>query len=166
MTLVVEATVLVAALVDSGPEGRWAESALAEGPLLAPELLPADVTDILRRLQRAGEISRVEANGARGSLSGLDVELAPFAPFSGRVWALRADIDTYDAWYVALAEAFDCPLVTLDRSLLHASGPECEIVVPHADDAMRLRLLDRPRADATRPPPGAPGPARPRRGGA
>ena len=159
MTLVVDATVVVAALVDSGPEGRWAESALAEGPLLAPELLPADATSILRRLERAGEISRVEAKGALGSLSRLDLELAPFAPFAGRVWALRADIDSYDAWYVALAEAFDCPLVTLDRSLLHASGPECEIVVPHADDSKRLRLLDRPRANATRPPPAARGPA-------
>lgn len=159
MTLVVDATVVVAALVDSGPEGRWAESALAEGPLLAPELLPADATSILRCLERAGEISRVEAKGALGSLSRLDLELAPFAPFAGRVWALRADIDSYDAWYVALAEAFDCPLVTLDRSLLHASGPECEIVVPHADDSKRLRLLDRPRANATRPPPAARGPA-------
>lgn len=159
MTLVVDATVVVAALVDSGPEGRWAESALAEGPLLAPELLPADATSILRRLERAGEISRVEAKGALDSLSRLDLELAPFAPFAGRVWALRADIDSYDAWYVALAEAFDCPLVTLDRSLLHASGPECEIVVPHADDSKRLRLLDRPRANATRPPPAARGPA-------
>lgn len=159
MTLVVDATLLVAALVDSGPEGRWAESALAEGPLLAPELLPADATNILRRLEEAGEISRVEAKGALGSLSRLEVDLAPFAPFADRIWALRADLTSYDAWYVALAEAFACPLVTLDRRLLHASGPECEIVVPHADDSKRVRLLDRQRATATRPPPAAPGPA-------
>lgn len=159
MTLVVDATVLVAALVDSGPEGRWAESALAEGPLIAPELLPADVANILRGLEDAGVISRVEANGALAGLSRLDLELAPFAPFADRIWALRTEVTSYDAWYVALAEAFDCPLVTLDRSLLHASGPECEIVVPYADDAMRVRLMDRRATGVSHPPPAAPGPA-------
>lgn len=159
MTLVIDATVLVAALVDSGPEGRWTESALAEGPLLAPELLPADATYILQRLEEAGEISRVEANGALGSLSRLEVDLAPFAPFAARIRALKDDLTSYDAWYVALAEAFDCPLVTLDRSLLQASGPECEIVVPHADDTMRVRLIDRQSTGVSHPPPVAPGPA-------
>lgn len=159
MTLVIDATVLVAALVDSGPEGRWAEWALAEGSLLAPELLPADATNILRRLEKAGEISTVEANGALGSLSRLDVEFAPFAPFADRVWALGAELNSYDAWYVALAEALECPLVSLDRTLLDASAPECEIVVPYADDAMRVRLLDRQRRAPTRPSPVAPGPA-------
>lgn len=157
MTLVVDATVLVAALVDSGLEGRWAESALAEGPLIAPELLPADVANILRGLEDAGAISRVEANGALAGLSRLGLELAPFVPFADRIWALRTGITSYDAWYVALAEAFDCPLVTLDRSLLRACGPECEIVVPYADDAKRVRLMDRRATRVSHPPPAAPG---------
>ena len=47
-----------------------------------------------------------------------------------RVWALRGNLTCYDAWYVALAEALDCPLMTLDRRLGRASGPTCEIAVP------------------------------------
>ena len=47
----------------------------------------------------------------------LDIELFPFAPFADRVWALRSNLTSYDAWYVALAEAFGCPLVTLDQKL-------------------------------------------------
>ena len=38
MTTVVDSSVLVAALVDSGREGSWAESTLAEGNLAGPEL--------------------------------------------------------------------------------------------------------------------------------
>ena len=60
----------------------------------------------------------------------LDLALFPFAPFAERVWALRSNLSSYDAWYVALAEALGCPLLTLYARLSRASGPGCEIVVP------------------------------------
>ena len=130
MTVVADASVLVAALVDSGREGKWAESAVAEGPLASPELALAEASNILRRLEQAGEISRLEANSAQRDLLRLDMDLFPFAPFADRVWALRSNLTSYDAWYVALAEVLDCPLVTIDRKLSRASGPQCEIIVP------------------------------------
>lgn len=37
---------------------------------------------------------------------------------------------TWDAYYVALAEALDAPLVTLDRQLERADGPECKFIIP------------------------------------
>lgn len=130
MTVVVDASVLVAALVDSGREGVWAESAMGEGSLASPELALAEVSNILRRLERIRELSRLEANSAQRDLLRLDLELFPFAPFADRVWALRRNLTSYDAWYVALAEALDCPLVTLDRRLSRPSGPVCEIITP------------------------------------
>ena len=130
MTVVVDASVLIAALVDSGQEGEWAESVIAEGNLAGPELALAEVTNILRRLERSGQISRLEATSAHGHLLRLDMELFPFVPFAERVWALRGNLTSYDAWYVAVAEALDCPLVTFDRRLNRASGPTCEILVP------------------------------------
>ena len=130
MTVVADASVLVAVLVDSGREGKWAESAVAESSLAGPELVLAEASNILRRLEQAGKISRLEANSAHGDLLRLDLELFPFAPFADRVWALRNNLTSYDAWYVALAEVLDCPLVTIDRKLSRASGPRCEILVP------------------------------------
>lgn len=130
MTTVVDASVLVAALVDSGHEGKWAESTLAEGHLTGPELALAEASNILRRLERAEQISRIEATGAHGDLLRLDLELFPFAPFAERVWALRVSLTSYDACYVALAEALGCPLVTLDRKLSRASGLICEVITP------------------------------------
>lgn len=130
MTVVVDASLLVAALVDSGKEGKGAESAVTEGYPAGPELVLAEASNILRRLEQSGEISRLEANIAHGDLLRLDLELFPFAPFADRVWELRHNLTSYDAWYVALAEALDCPLVTLDRKLGQSSGPRCKIIVP------------------------------------
>ena len=117
-------------MVDSGREGTWAESAMAESALAGPQLALAEATNILRRLERTGDISRLEANSAQGDLLRLDIELFPFAPFGDRVWALRSNLSSYDAWYVALAEALGCPLVTLDRKLSRSPGPTCDIIVP------------------------------------
>ena len=98
--------------------GRLAADARA-----APELALAEVSNILRRLERAGEITRLEATYAHRDLLRLDLELFSFTPFAERVWALRHNLTAYDAWYVALAEALDCPLMTLDGRLSRASGP-------------------------------------------
>ena len=130
MTVVVDASVVVSALVDSGPNAAWAEAALTNGALAGPALVPAEASNILRRLERAGIISQLEATSAHQDLLQADIELFPFTPFAERAWALRHNPTSYDAWYVALAEALDCPLVTLDRRLSRASGPTCRIVIP------------------------------------
>ena len=121
---------VVAALVDASQEGRWAESAVAEGSLIGPELVLAEATNILRRLERSRLIGQLEATSAHGDLLRLEIDLFPFAPFAERVWALRDNLTSYDAWYVALAEGLDCPLLTLDRRLGRASGPTCEVITP------------------------------------
>ena len=69
----------------------------------------AETSNVLRRLEAAGVLSRLDAATAHRDLLGLDIALFPFAPFAGRVWALRANLTSYDAWYVALAEDLDCP---------------------------------------------------------
>lgn len=80
----------------------------------ARKLVLAQASNILRRLELAGELSRVEAASAHRDLLRLDIDLYPFAPFARRVWALRSNLTCYDAWYVALAETLACPLATLD----------------------------------------------------
>ena len=130
MTVTVDASVLVAALVDSGSEGTWAESIIADGNVVGPELVLVEATNILRRLERFTDISRLEATSALRDLLRLDIQVYPFPPFAERVWSLRHNLTAYDAWYVALAEALDCPLATLDRKLSRAGDSACEFIVP------------------------------------
>jgi predicted nucleic acid-binding protein len=128
LSAVVDASVLVAALVDNGPSGIWAESVLAGGLLYAPELARAEATNILRRLERAKILSTPEANAAHSDLMRFAIDLFPFEPFAERIWELRHNVTSYDAWYVALAEALQLPLATLDQALSKATGPTCEFL--------------------------------------
>jgi predicted nucleic acid-binding protein len=46
-----------------------------------------------------------------------------------RAWALRDNVTPYDACYIALAEALDCPLLTADTRLASAQGTGCTIEI-------------------------------------
>lgn len=128
MSVVVDASVLVAAATDSGRDGVWAESVLARGDLAAPQLVLVEAANVMRRLERERTLDAREADEARRDLLLLPIELFPFEPFAERIWELRQTVSSYDAWYVALAEALAAPLATLDRRLRRASGPRCRFL--------------------------------------
>jgi predicted nucleic acid-binding protein len=130
LNIVIDSSVVVAALVDSGPHGQWAEEVLSGGSLQAPDLVLAEATDIFRRLERTRLITTPEANAAQEDLMQLDIELFPFEPFAARIWALRHNVTSYDAWYVAIAEALKLPLATLDEPLSKSSGVTCKFLTP------------------------------------
>ena len=96
-----------ASLAVAGPEAGLTSPSrpFTDGQLVGPELVLAEASNILRRLEQAGSISRIEATASHNDLLQLDIELFPFAPFAERVWELRGNLTCYDAWYVALAEA-------------------------------------------------------------
>jgi len=130
VSTVIDSSVLVAALLDTGPHGAWAERILAGGSLHAPELARAEATNIFRRLERANLIATPEANAAQADLMELDIDLFPFEPFADRIWELRHNVTSYDAWYVALAEALKLPLATLDEPLSKSNGVTCKFLMP------------------------------------
>jgi len=130
LSVVVDSSVLVAALVDTGANGTWAEEVLAGGSLHAPELARVEATNILRRLELAKQLTTSEANAAHDDLMQLDLELFSFDPFADRIWELRHTVTSYDAWYVALAEALGLPLATLDGRLSKAKGVICKFLTP------------------------------------
>jgi predicted nucleic acid-binding protein len=132
VTLVVDASVVVAALADSGTDGRWAESLLTSDSLAAPHLLPAEVANILRRAALTGDITVDAASLGHADLLDLRVEYFPYQPCAARVWELRQNVTCYDGWYVAVAELLDVPLATLDGRLAKSPGPRCQFLLPPA----------------------------------
>lgn len=132
MTIVVDASVVAAAIVDAGDVGHWAERQLGSAQLVAPHLIQAEVANVLRRAEHTGAISSGVAALAYRDLVDLPIELHPFGPFASRVWELRGTITSYDAWYVAIAESLDAALVTLDVKLSRAPGTACRFETPPA----------------------------------
>lgn len=130
MTRVLDASVVVSGLVVVDDRSAWAESQLVGETLVAPHLLPAEVVNILRRFVTAGLVSREIATQAVDDVSDLPITYYEADPLLPRVWALRDNLTSYDAWYVALAEALDAPLATLDLRLASAPGPTCSFLVP------------------------------------
>lgn len=130
MSIVVDAGFVVAALIVSGPTGSWAEHVVGSDDLAAPHLMPVEVADVMRRAALAGAISPDTAAMAHADLLDLRVALFPYEPFADRVWELRANVTSYDGWYVALAESLGATLATVDPRLAQAAGPRCAFTTP------------------------------------
>jgi predicted nucleic acid-binding protein len=125
--LVVDASVLAVALADDGPDGDAARARLRGETLAAPELVDLEVASVLRRQNRAGMLDNRRADLAIIDLGALPMVRASHLALLRRCWELRENVTTYDAAYVALAEALDATLLTGDRRLAHAAGPTCTI---------------------------------------
>lgn len=95
--------------------------------MVGPDLLRAEVTSVLRRHPKSGQLTAEQAESAVGYLLALPITVFPTAPLLGRVWELRHDLTAYDACYVALAEAIQRPLVTADPRLADAPGLGCAV---------------------------------------
>lgn len=129
--IVVDASVVAAALVGTGETGAWALGLLAADHVNAPSLLPVEVANVLRRTVLSGALSDDNATLAHTQLLAMPIDYhAAFEDVGARVWALRSNVRPYDAWYVALAELIDAPLATLDVHLSRASGPLCKFLTP------------------------------------
>lgn len=95
-----------------------------------PGLLPFEAANILRRLGAAGLIDPTTAALAHADLLDLAIGLVGYASLADRARELRANLTTYDASYVALAEALGSPLITLDARIARAPGIRCEVRLP------------------------------------
>ena len=130
MALVVDASLVVEALISTSSDGLWAEQVLESDELLGPHLLAVECASAIRLAEIRGTLSPEAAALAYADLQELPVALLPFHPFGQRIWELRQNVTPYDAWYVAIAEAYGISLATLDRRLAQANGPRCDFLIP------------------------------------
>lgn len=93
----------------------------------SPHLVDVEVTQGLRRLVRAGEVSADRAAEAIADLADLDLHRHAHLDLLTRAWRLREHVTAYDAMYVALAEALGAPIVTCDTPLANTPGHRARI---------------------------------------
>ena len=88
-----------------------------------------EVLHALRRQALLGTLSRERSSEALTDLGNIAFACYPHTPLVGRIWELRENLTAYDAAYVALAEALEAPLVTMDGRLSQAPGVRAAIEV-------------------------------------
>ncbi len=133
---VYDSSAIVDALVSKARSGYRARKLLSSEPYIrAPEVLSAEVGSTLRRMWRDGVIAHFRARAALYQMRRLRVVRYPFEPFSDRIWELRERLSPYMAWYVALAERLEVPLVTSNERLAAISDLRCAVEVLSAEPA-------------------------------
>lgn len=123
--IVADASVIVHGLERDGP----CRLVLIDGDVRVPHLADYEVAHALRAQVLRGSASAETAGALLMRWRALGVRRYAGYDLLPRVWALRENLSSYDASYVALAEALGCPLVTADRHLVSAPGPTCEVLV-------------------------------------
>ena len=128
--LVVDASCL-AEVVLAGPDAEPVRGRLAgDAEQAAPHLVDAEVLGVVRRAHLRGELDGTAARQAIEDLESWPAARVDHRPLLERAWELRNSLSAPDALYVALAEALDATLLTLDRRLTQAVGTRCLIEIP------------------------------------
>lgn len=127
--LVVDASVLFEVVADTPGAVTIRERMRADSDLVAPQLIDAEVLGVIAREYRFGRLDDTAAAQAVDDLRLWPGERWSLAPLLTRAWELRHNVRSYDALYVALAEALDAPLLTLDGRLARVKGLRCSVEV-------------------------------------
>ena len=128
--IVIDASVLANAVGDDGSDGEDARRELRSARDAAiPGLADIEVFSVLRKRWLAGDLTVERFADAVEALGNLSLARHSMVPLLTRIYQLRANVTPYGAAYVALAESLDCPLITNDKALARAPGPQCEIRV-------------------------------------
>jgi predicted nucleic acid-binding protein len=138
MLLVVDASVAVKWVLKE-PDSDAARRIADRAELLAPDLLWAELGNVLWRHQRSGELTPTDARDLLFTLRAVPVRtyaLFPLLPLALEI-AVTIGHSIYDCIYLALADQEDCRVVTADRRLQNAvaSGPMAGSVMALTDMA-------------------------------
>jgi predicted nucleic acid-binding protein len=93
-----------------------------------PAHFHVEVLSALRRYSLLGQLSDLETTDALANLADLRALTYPIRELIPAIWALRFNLTTYDAAYLALARWLDDGLITLDGALAEAAARDGRLV--------------------------------------
>lgn len=127
--LVVDASCLFEVVADTPRAAEIASRLAVDDEHVAPDVIDVEVFGVIRAQYLRGRLDGTAAGQAVADLRDWPGERFGHRWLLDRAWELRTSIRGWDAFYVALAEAFDAPLLTLDARLARAHGPTCRVEV-------------------------------------
>ena len=127
--LVVDASCLFEVVADTPNAAVIADRLALDSDQAAPQVVDVEVMGVIRAQFLRGRLDGTAAGQAVADLRDWPGERFGHRLLLDRAWALRESVRGWDAFYVALAEAFDATLLTMDGRLARAHGPKCRIEV-------------------------------------
>lgn len=127
--LVVDASCLFEVVADTPRSSEIAARMAVDSEQVAPHVVDVEVMGVIRAQHLRGMLDGTAARQAVADLREWPGERFGHQWLLDRAWHLRDSVRGWDAFYVALAEAFDATLLTLDARLARAHGPTCRIEV-------------------------------------
>jgi predicted nucleic acid-binding protein len=125
VTLVIDASVAIKWFIDE-PFTEQALALLNDGePLIAPELILAEVLNAAWKRARRGDIRWLHFHEISAALNTPLLALEPLHSLARRAAEVAEQLDhpLYDCFYLALAEQRDAAFVTADQRLLTRVAP-------------------------------------------
>jgi len=144
--LVVDASCLFEVVADTPRAAEIAARLAADVDHAAPHVIDVEVYGVIRAQFLRGRMDGTAARQAVVDLGDWPGERIAHRWLLDRAWELRGSVRGWDAFYVALAEAFDATLLTLDARLARAHGPTCRIEVPPGPGYEPPSQIGTPRA--------------------
>lgn len=125
--LVVDASCLFEVIADTPRAVEIARRLAADADQAAPEIIDVEVFGVIRAHYLRGQLDGTAAAQAVADLRDWPGERIGHRWLLDRAWELRDSVRGGDALYVALAEAFEATLLTLDGRLARAHGIRCPV---------------------------------------
>lgn len=119
---VVDASVAAKWLFRESLRERAARLLDVDAELLAPDTIWGELGEVVRQKLGAGRVGREEAAVILGEVLRIPVAALHTRPYLQLAFEIALDTgeSVYDGLYLAVAEAYDCQVVTADRALVDA----------------------------------------------
>ncbi len=124
--VVVDTSALIRLFVPDGPLPEGLEAAVdaawrGDALLMAPDLLLAEIGQVLRKKERAGYLRKEESDEILAAVLALPIEVLPHRPLLADALDLarETNLTVYDALFLALAKGRGAALISADEQLVN-----------------------------------------------